>query len=488
MASILGHVDVQAILQTSVVPQTTFGLEIFLSDDDQVPVDQRFSLTTKDSFDDFDSASDPYKFANVYFAQKRTPAELMIGRWIRTASNVYWVAGPDYESDFAVWKAVTDGSFTVKDNSTPTPLEDDISGCDFSGITELAGILTVLNAKLAALTPNITGLDSAVFEFDFLNRLILKHSQTGSAAKLLQIIPTDPPVGTDLAAGFFDNSNGFAVAGVDAEEPSDALSAISEISAVGDSYYNIALDRAASDDQMVETASYVEAKTKLIDLVVTSAGAKASGTTTDVGYRCKALGLKKTMVIYTEHDDQYPDAATAGAVLPATEGTTNWAYEVLSLVSESGATKPLTATEKAVLRDKNYNYLEALGSNIFMYDGITSGDVEKRIMLGRDWFEARIAEDLFTDLLNQPLRGFTNETIAFVVGVVKTYGTEAIDRGIGVNTPERPFVINAPDADDFTTAQRASHRMELGSSNDPFFVLPLNSAVNDYTLIGVWNI
>ncbi|NIV93795.1 DUF3383 family protein [candidate division KSB1 bacterium] len=488
MAIILGHVDVQAILQTSVVPQATFGLQLFLTDDDQIPIDQRFLLTDKDSFDDYDSASDPYLFAQTYFAQKRVASEMMLGRWVRTNSAPYWIAGPAYETDYTVWKAVTDGSFTVQDNTTPTPLEDDVSGCDFSGVTDLDGILTVLNAKLAAIAvPNITGLDSALFSFDILNRLILTHSQTGAAAKTLTIIPTDPPVGTDLAAGFMDNSNGSTIAGLDAEEPEDALAAISAKSAVGDSFYNVALDRAATDDQMVATASYIEAKTKLLDLVITAAAAKTSATT-DVGSRCKALGLKRTMCIYTEKVDEWPDAATAGAVLPATEGTTNWAYEVLSLVSESGLSAPLDNTAKANLENKNINRIEALGANIFMYDGITSGDIEKRIMLGRDWFEARIAEDLFSDLLNQPLRGFTNATISNVVGIVKTYGEEAIDRGIGVNTPDRPFTIDAPDADDFTTAQRASHRMELGTSNNPFFTLHLNSAVNDYTVIGVWNI
>jgi hypothetical protein len=278
------------------------------------------------------------------------------------------------------------------------------------------------------------------------------------------------------------------VAGFDAEDPDAAAAAISAKSAVGDSYYNVALERSATDDQMVALAAYVESKTKLLDLVVTAAGAKASGTTTDVGSRCKALSYKRTMCIYTEKTTEWPDAATAGAVLPATEGTTNWAWEALSGVTESGLSAPLTETEKTVLLGKNYNIIQTIASTNFLYDGITSGDVEKRIMLGRDWFETAIATDLVNDLLNSPLRGFTNSTIANAVAIVKQYGNEAIERGIGVNTANRPFTISAPDADDFTTTERASHHMELGSTSDPFFTLYLNSAVNDYTVIGVWNI
>lgn len=490
MANILGHVDVQAVLQTSVVPQASFGLQLFLVDDSQIPIDQRYYLTTQSAYSsDFTSGTDPYNFANVFFSQKRVASQLMIGRWVSAASSPYFASGASVETTYTVWKAVTDGSFTVQDNTTPTALEDDISGCDFSAITDINGVLTVLNAKMAALVgPNITGLDTSVWTWDILGRLVLTNSTTGASAKTITVIPTAPAVGTDLAAGFMDYTNGTTQAGLDAEDPDAAAAAISAKSATGDSWYNCALERSASDDQMVALAAYIESKTKLLDLVITAAGAKASGTTTDVGNRCKNLSYKRTMCIYTEQTTEWPDAATAGCVLPATEGTTNWAYEVLSGVSQSGLSAPLTSTEKTVLLSKNYNYIEAIGSNIYMYDGITSGDVEKRIMLGRDWFTTRIAEDLFTDLLNQPLRGFTNTTIANVVAIVKQYGNEAIDRGIGVNTVERPFEIDAPDADDFTTAQRASHEMELGSTSEPFFILHLNSAVNDYTVIGVWNI
>ena len=488
MASILGHVDVQAVLQTSVVPQASFGVQCFLSSDSQVPIDQRFFLTTQDSYDtDFTSGTDPYDFAQVFFSQKRVADSLMIGVWAQAATSPYWASGTGVETDYTVWKAITDGSFTVQDN-TGTPLEDDISGCDFSSITDINGVLTVLDAKMAALTPNITGLDTSAWTWDILGRLVLTNSTSGASAKTITVIPTSPPVGTDLAAGTMDYTNGVTQAGLDAEDPEDALAAISAKSAVGDSYYNVALDRLATDDQMVSCAAYIESKTKLLDLVITDADAINSGLATDVGSRCKALSYKRTMCIYTEQTTEWPDAATAGCVLPATEGTTSWAYEVLSGVSQSGSGAPLTATEKATLDGKNYTYIETIGSNIFLYDGITSGDVEKRIMIGRDWFEDAVAAALFTDLLSQPLRGFTNSTIANVVAIVKQYGTEAIERGIAVDTVDRPFEVNPPDADDFTTAQRASHLMELGSTNDPFFVLHLNSAVNDYTVIGVWNI
>jgi len=152
---------------------------------------------------------------------------------------------------------------------------------------------------------------------------------------------------------------------------------------------------------------------------------------------------------------------------------------------KSGSTAiPLTSTERTNLAAKNYNWIEKIGDNIYLYDGITSGGEELRIMLARDWFVARIEEGIFAIQLNQPIMAFDNSTLALVEGVIRQYGTEAIARKIGVDTAARPFTVTMPDADDFTTAERLSHTMTL----DDVFVLYLNSSVNDYAITGTWTI
>jgi hypothetical protein len=74
----------------------------------------------------------------------------------------------------------------------------------------------------------------------------------------------------------------------------------------------------------------------------------------------------------------------------------------------------LTTTERTELESKNCNHIETIGSNTFMYNGLTAGGEEKRIMLARDWFVARIREGIFTDQLNQPLSAFDNPTLSRV--------------------------------------------------------------------------
>jgi hypothetical protein len=481
MAVIQDHVDVQAILQTASAPRASFGINNFLVDDAQIPVDVRFRYTTKSSWDsDFTSGTVPYDYSNVFFAQKRVAEKLMIGRWAATATSPYWVAGAGYEKDYTVWKAVTDGSFKVVDNAG-TPNEDEVTAIDFSAITSIAQVASTLTTKIQAIVaPNITGLDTSTFEFDSLGRLVLKMSTSGAAAAEVHIEAISPASGTDLAVAFMDSANGITQAGLDAEAPEDALTAISQLD---DSYYNVQI-RGESIAQAEDLATYIEGKEKLLDLFVTDANAKNSGATTDIGYILYQLSTKRTMAIYTEHTDEYPDAAVAGAVLPGQEGTINFAYEVLSLVSDSGLTQPLTVTERSALKAKGYVWIETIGTNTYLYDGITIGNEEKRIMLGRDWFVARIREGIFTYQLNTPLAAFDNETLTAVEGAIWNVANQAIERRILVNTAERPFTVTLPDADDIDAAERATHKLTVLDAFQGY----INSAINDYKIVGTWTL
>jgi len=476
MATIKDHVNVQAILQTAVATQTTFGLQLFMVDDDQILPDQRVLIVSQSDYTDLTSGTVPRNYANVFFAQKRVPAQLMLGRWFSAATNPYTYSGPALETDYTVWKAITDGTIEFSDGTNT----ESITAVDFSSITSAAQIPTVLTAKLAALVaPTITGLDTSTFEYDALGRLNLRMSTTGASA--LTVTLQSEGTGTDLtSAAFLDSANGAAVAGFDAEEPTAALAAIQ---AVNDTFYNVHI-RGESNTQQVALAADIEAKEKLLDLFITDANAVSSASTTDVPYQLEALSYKRTMCIYTEQTTEFPDAAVAGCVLPADEGTTSFAFEVLSGVTDSGGSGTLSTTERSVLATKSCTWIETIGSNTYLYDGITSGGEEKRVMLARDWFVSRIREGIFTDQLNQPLSAFDNPTLSRVENRIREVGAEAIARGILLDTEEFPWTVTIPDADSFSSADRATRTMTI----DDAFVGYINSAVNDYVITGTWSI
>jgi hypothetical protein len=482
MAKISEFVNVQNILKTSVAPQAGFGLQLFLVDDDQIPVDVRYILVTADSYSDsFESTSIPYKYCQAYFGQAIVPDQLMVGRWISAATAPFWYAGPAYETTIATLEDITDGEFLVTNSNAD---ETEVTGIDFSGITTFAQFLSKINLALAALvTPDVTGLNTATFAIDATGRVALTMVATGSAVPTFTISEVSGGSGTDLAK-VLDSDNGVAVSGYDAES---LVESKAEIADINDTFYNIH-QRGGSAAQVEELAIQIETEKKLLDVVISDPNAKNPALDTDLGSTLQALSLNRTLCIYSEKTDEYPDAAVAGRVFPLAEGSSNFAYQKLALVTESGDANPLTAGQKIALSDKGYNRIETVGNITFMYDGLCCSGEEKRIMLGSDWLVARIAEGIFTIQINKDIMAFDNDSISQVESVVRDWATEAIARKIVVDTPDRPATFNFPDADDITAAMRATHRLTVQSPPGPAWVLYVNSAINDYTIIGEWRI
>jgi hypothetical protein len=86
--------------------------------------------------------------------------------------------------------------------------------------------------------------------------------------------------------------------------------------------------------------------------------------------------------------------------------------------------------------------------------------------------------------LNDPLHAFDNPTLTKVENRIRAAGAEAIARGILLDTEEFPWTVTIPDADSFSSADRATHTMTITDA----FLGYLNSAVNDYGISGTWSI
>jgi len=481
MTQINDHVSVSAILQTAVAPAMGFGTTLHLIDDDDIPIDQMYRLTDQSSYaDDYDVGSDVYNYCIAYFSQKRVPSQLMLGRVILADSSPYYII-PNYNSDYAEWGSISDGAIKIVSGAN----EDTLSELDFDGCTSMTQVIIALNEGLGALIdPNITGLENAVFSIDSMGRLILTMPNAGSSAVAISSIES-PDTGTNLTGEDYLNIDDDckSVLGQNEESPVDAITRIKQYT----TDFYIITERGCNSANQLILAQWVETQEHLLFLVTTDDDAYDATKGTDIGYLVKELSLKRTTVIYTDDSDEYPDSAVIGCVIPADEGSTSFAYEVLAQITESmesGGTVKLSLTDKTALEDKGYCYIETIGDNTYLYDGITCGGEEIRIMLGRDWFVARIRELIFTSMLNEPLHAFDADTFAIVECAIRTIGDEAIARKIIVNTQARPFTVTMPDPDDISTATRASHEFD----ETDIFEAYLNSAVNDYSITGTWSI
>lgn len=464
MATIRDHIDVQVVLNSPVAPQASFGVGLFLSDDAQIPVDQKYIVVTALDFDMLDPSSNSYKYALAYFGQKRTPAKLVIGRVVETASLPYFASGPSREKDLADLILIDDGKISVSDGTTT----DDLTGIDFSSMTDPDQIVEVMNDALVLAGSTVTA------SLDLLDRVVFTTSLPAGEVELSLLAG----VGTDLMP-IFDAANGVTQAAVASQTLASAVIALRNM---GIGFWNINIRSSATVDELVAFAQWVETQKMFVDFVVTDPNAESIGATSDLGFKIKELGLDRSMVIYTQRSD-FPDAAANGCVLPAKEGTTSFAWEELKSVADSGKTEPLSQTVRGVLKSKGYVWIETIESNTILYDGITSGNEEKRIILGKDWYEFVIQSRIFLMQLSSPLMSFDNETMTKLEGVIKTVSDEAVARKIIVDTAKRPLTVNLPDADDIPEEQRKAHKfIELNA-----FEAWVNSAINDYKIVGVWN-
>ena len=483
------RIDVQAILQTSVAPQQGFGKNVFIIDSDEVPTDRRVVEVTKSDYaTTLDSTGQPYAYAQTHFSQKRTADSLLIGRWAQAAAKTFVNAGPSWTQILATWTAITDGEFTVYEVDTPTNL-DDITAIDFSGATALSQIPAILNAKLAALVgPTITDLENAEFSIDVYGRLVLTMQTTGAAATTINIKPLAAGAGTDVAT-LMDYTEAVPVAGLDAETITEAIDAIEAKDNTG--YFVTAKFsdvKATKEAQITLFCAKIESMEKIGVFLTDDVLCTDSAATTNIIHTMKALSYKRTTGIYFEsialRPTIFPDAAGLGAVIPATEGTVKFCQEALVGVGTSGYVDPLSKAESDAVNGHGGVVVETVGGSTYWFDGLTVGGEEMRIMMGRDWFVTRIREDIFNYTIQQPLTAFDNETLSAIAGFIQNRGEQAIARRILVDTVARPFTVNMPDEDDFTQAERASHTM---TATDVFQAY-LNSAVNEYQIIGTWTI
>lgn len=481
------RVNVQALLQTSVAAQVGFGKNVFIIDSDEVPTDRRvLEVTRSDYATTLDSSGQPYAYAATHFSQKRTPDSLLIGRWAQAAANTFTVAGSAWTQILATWVAITDGTFKVFEVDTPAN-SDDITGLDFSGMTALSQLPAVLNAALAALVgPTITGLDTAEFSIDAYGRLVLTMPTTGASAVTVNIGVQG--TGTDVAT-LMDYTNATPVAGLDAETITAAIDAIEAKDTTG--YFVTAKFsdvKATKEAQIALFCAKIESMTKLGIFLTDDVLCLDSADTTNIIYTMAALGYKRTLGLYYEsialRPTIFPDAAALGAVISAAEGTVKFGQEALVGVGVSGYVDSLSNSETDAVIGHGGNVIELVGGVTYLFNGLTLGGEEMRIMMGRDWFVTRIGEDIFNYTIQQPITAFDNETLTAIAGFITERGTMAITRRILVDTVERPFTVNMPDEDDFTQAERASHVM----TTKDVFQAYLNSAVNEYVLTGTWTI
>lgn len=158
----------------------SFGVLMVAGDSNVISGLERFRtyLSIEGVAADFGVDAPEYKAAALYFGQTPKPKTIMIGRWLRTATsgeNIGGILAPS-EQVIANWTAISSGGFVISIDGVVKTL----TGLDFSGVTNLNGVASVING---ALTGGSIAWNGSEF--------VVTSSSTGDGSKAVGTITLD---------------------------------------------------------------------------------------------------------------------------------------------------------------------------------------------------------------------------------------------------------------------------------------------------------
>lgn len=321
----------------------------------------------------FGTSAPEYYAAQLYFGQTPRPQQLMIGRWLRTATSALLKGGILTAAEQAISKftAITTGSFQV----TVDGAVKSVTALNLSAVTNLNGVASAITAKL-------TG---AVCAWDG-SRFSITSSTTGTTSTIGYASATGS--GQDVS-GLLKLTSALALApisGYAAETPVDCVSTLANMS--GQWYGSMfAAATMPTNDQIVDVAAFVEGASisRLFGVTETDTRVLDNAWTTDLASRLKALSYKRSCVQFSANP--YAVCALFGRAF-SVNFSANRSTITLMYKQEPGVVAELlTETQAQTLKAKRCNvFVKYQNDTAIVQYGVMSGQAYFDEMHGLDWF------------------------------------------------------------------------------------------------------
>ena len=348
----------------------------------------RIYYSLADVTGDFGTSGPEYNAARLYFSQVPQPAQLLIGRWVETASSggLRCATLSAANQQLSVWTAITAGSFSyAKDAGGPT----NVTGINFSAATTLTAVAAIIQAALTG----VTVLWNAAFQ-----RFEFTSSTTGTTSAVSFLSATGS--GTDISSligGRSTSSGAYVFAGL-AVETAVAAAALFDAN-YGQQWYGMNIPEAVDADHLA-VAGFLEGTNAKHTYWVTTqeAGVLVSSDTTNVAYQLKALGHNRTFTQYSS-GSAYAVASAAGRAL-SVDYTGNNTVIALMYEQEPGVTsEALNTTQAAAIDGFNCNVFAAYDNNTsIVQKGSMASGVRSDVITGTDWFVVTLQTALYNVL------------------------------------------------------------------------------------------
>lgn len=337
---------------------------------------------------DFGTSAPEYLAAVLWFEQVPKPNVLMIGRWAETATKGQLIGGvlPTASQDMTTWRAITTGSFAISIDGAD---EVDILAMDFSAVSNMNGVASVIQTALAAEVAGCTVVwDSAS------NHFVVTSNTSGTSSSVS--FATQAATGADISvlAGLTANSGGYLVTGIAAQTAVECVADYDN--RFGQKWYAVTVLGADTDDSL-EIGAYIEAATNkhIYGVSTTDPAILTTTSTTDVASLLKALGYKRTVTQFSS-SNAYAVCSLLGRIL-----TVNYqgSMTVITLMYKQApgiVPETLSVTQANALEAKNCNVFVAYNNDTAIIEnGVVANGDFLDIITGTDWLALSIQNNIF---------------------------------------------------------------------------------------------
>lgn len=173
--------------------------------------------------------------------------------------------------------------------------------------------------------------------------------------------------------------------------------------------------------------------------------------TTSIAAYLNQLGYVRTFVMYHQDaDDDFPEAAWFGRVLPLEPGSETWKFKTLAGISYSNLT---TTQSNNALAKKANTYEFVAGTGITANGTVAQGEYID-VVRGIDWLTARIQQFVFSVLVQNPKVPYTDAGITVIQSEVMRALALGVSNDFLTNDPAP--VVTVPRASAVPPADKAA--------------------------------
>lgn len=228
---------------------------------------------------------------------------------------------------------------------------------------------------------------------------------------------------------------------------------LNAISAYNDDWYMLAIDSKVEAD-IKGVAAVIQAERKMFGASSADADILDAAVLDDIGSFLSDGNYDRTFLVYhAQAATEFPEVAWIGGQVSEVPGSNTWNFKPGAGVQVSR----LSLTQMLTLDAKHVNYYRRLGGVNMFSTGVTSQGEWIDTMIGLDWVQARIQEQIFYRLATKKKIPMTQAGATIIEAEIRSVLSQGVQNNFIADAPA--YTVTSPDVLAIPEVQRAQRIM-----------------------------